>query len=177
MMQSFEAQDGARLVFDDEGEGYPLLGLAGLTRDARDFDYLAPHLPKQMRFIRLDARGRGRSQWTGAASYTLAQEAADVLRLLDVLDLPQVAIIGSSRGGLLGMFLAATHPDRVKGLCFIDVGPQLNPEGMKRIAQYVGVKPDLLTLEEIALRMPKVKPGFEQVSASRWSEETQRHYV
>lgn len=177
MMQSFEAQDGARLVFDDEGEGYPLLGLAGLTRDARDFDYLAPHLPKQMRFIRLDARGRGRSQWTGAASYTLAQEADDVLRLLDVLDLPQVAIIGSSRGGLLGMFLAATHPDRVKGLCFIDVGPQLNPEGMKRIAQYVGVKPDLLTLEEIALRMPKVKPGFEQVSASRWSEEAQRHYV
>ena len=97
--------------------------------------------------------------------------------LLDVLDLPQVAIIGSSRGGLLGMFLAANHPDRVKGLCFVDVGPELNPEGMKRIAQYVGIKPDLATIEEIARRMPKVKPGFERVSAARWSEEAQRHYV
>lgn len=177
MMQSFKAEDGARLVFDDEGKGYPLLGLAGLTRDARDFDYLLPYLPEHIRFIRLDARGRGRSHWTGAASYNLLQEANDVLRLLDVLNLAEVAMIGSSRGGLLGMLLAATHPDRVKGLCFIDVGPELNPVGMKRIAQYVGVKPDLPTLDDIAQRMPKVKPGFEQVSALRWFEEAQRHYV
>lgn len=43
-MNSFRAADGARLVYRDEGEGLPLLALAGLTRDGRDFDYLARHL-------------------------------------------------------------------------------------------------------------------------------------
>ncbi|MFN7053689.1 MAG: alpha/beta fold hydrolase, partial [Gemmobacter sp.] len=45
----------------------PVLCLAGLTRGMSDFDYVAPHLDG-VRLIRMDYRGRGGSEWTGAAT-------------------------------------------------------------------------------------------------------------
>lgn len=176
-MNHFPAHDGARLAYNDEGQGIPLLALAGLTRDSRDFDYLERRLPPGVRLIRLDSRGRGGSQWTGAATYTVAQEAQDVIALLDHLALPQVAIIGSSRGGLLGMVIAATHRQRLLGLCLNDVGPVLERAGLQRIATYVGQEPTVKTLEEIADRMQAAMPGFSHVPELRWVEETIRHYV
>lgn len=175
-LQYFHAGDGARLAYRDHGEGLPVLALAGLTRDGHDFDYLAHHLPA-VRLIRLDCRGRGNSAWTGAATYTVAQEARDALALLDHLDIARAAIIGSSRGGLIGMLLAATDHARLSGLCLNDVGPVLEPAGLDRIAGYVGLRPGIATLAEVADRMPSVMPGFANVTTERWAEETARHFT
>jgi pimeloyl-ACP methyl ester carboxylesterase len=174
---SFAAEDGASLAYRDEGRGLPILALAGLTRDGRDFDYLARHLPPSVRLIRLDSRGRGRSAWTGAGSYTLAQEARDAIALLDHLGLPQVAVIGSSRGGLIGMLLAANAHERLAGLLLNDVGPVLERRGLERIGTYVGVPPSVDSLEEVADRLPAGSPGFTNVPPERWAEETVRHYA
>lgn len=176
-MQKFRVDDGAMLAYRDEGQGLPLLALAGLTRDGRDFDYLARHLPGDVRLIRLDSRGRGGSDWTGPASYTVAREAQDALALIDHLGLAQVAIVGSSRGGLLGMVLAATQRARVRGLCLNDVGPVLERAGLLRIGSYIGVQPTVPVLDEIADRMQAAMPGFDHVPDLRWQEETVRHYV
>lgn len=176
-MQGFLAEDGARLAFRDEGQGLPLLALAGLTRDGRDFDYLARHLPGGIRLIRLDSRGRGGSEWTGPDTYTVAQEAKDALSLLDHLALANAAIIGSSRGGLIGLVLASTAKHRLLGLCLNDVGPVVEREGLLRIGAYVGIEPAVPTLEEVADRMPSAMPGFSHVPTLRWQEETVRHYV
>lgn len=176
-MQHFLAEDGARLAFRDEGQGLPLLALAGLTRDGRDFDYLARTLPDGIRLIRLDSRGRGDSDWTGPATYTVAQEARDALGLLDHLGLAQVAVIGSSRGGLLGLVLATTARTRLLGLCLNDVGPVVERDGLLRIGTYVGIEPSVPTLEEVADRMQAAMPGFAHVPPLRWQEETVRHYV
>lgn len=127
-MEVFSAADGARIAYRDEGAGMPVLCLAGLTRDGRDFDDLAPHLPP-CRLVRMDYRGRGASAHTGAATYTVAQEAADALSLLDHLGIARAAVIGTSRGGIIGMFLAATARARLAGLCLVDVGPVLEAEG------------------------------------------------
>ncbi len=175
-MLKFKAGDGARLAFQDQGNGLPVLALAGLTRDSRDFDYLARHLTG-VRLIRLDSRGRGGSDWTGAATYTVSQEAQDALALLDHLGLAQAGIIGSSRGGLLGMVIAATARARLLGLCLNDVGPVLERTGLERIGRYVGQRPSAPTLEDIADRTAQAMPGFAQVSMQRWAEETIRHYV
>jgi len=172
----FRTEDGARLAYADEGEGLPLLALAGLTRDSRDFDYLARKIPSGVRLIRLDSRGRGQSDWTGPATYTLPQEARDVVNLLNHLALDRVAVLGSSLGGLIGMILAATQRNRLLGLCLNDVGPVLERSGLQRIAAYVGVTPTVATLEEIADRMPMVMPGFPHVSPMRWAEESIRHF-
>ncbi len=173
---SFQAEDGANLVYSDEGEGLPLLALAGFTRNMRDFDYLARHLVG-VRLIRLDSRGRGESQWTGADTYNVPQEARDAIALLDHLKVARTAVIGSSRGGLLGMVMAAMAPDRIGGVCFNDVGPVLERAGLERIGTYIGIEPAVATLEEIADRMPAAMPGFDHVPDLRWEQETTRRYT
>lgn len=175
-MQFFTAADGARLAFDDFGAGLPVLCLAGLTRNRHDFDYMERHL-KGVRLIRMDYRGRGNSDYTGAATYTVPQEGADALALLDHLGLARAAIIGTSRGGLIGMYLAATARDRLVGLCLNDVGPQLLVEGLRNIMDYVGVQPTVETLQDVADRLPRNLKGFANVPTSRWADEAVRHYV
>jgi len=176
MMKHFQTEDGTSLAYRDQGDGVPLLALAGLTRDSRDFDYLERHLV-DVRLIRLDSRGRGGSDWSGAATYTIAQEARDAVALLDHLALPSAAIIGSSRGGLLGMAIAATAKHRLTGLCLNDVGPVLEQTGLERIGRYLGVRPEGLTLAEVADRLGATSPGFDQVPLLRWEEEAVRHFI
>lgn len=174
-MQKFTAPDGATLAFRDHGEGQPLLCLAGLTRNVMDFDYVAPHL-RDVRMICMDYRGRGQSEWTGAATYTVGQEAQDAVALLDHLGISRAAILGTSRGGLIGMGLAASMPDRVAGLCLNDVGPVLERAGLERIFDYVGHNPSLSTHQALADKLPDYMPGFENVPAARWLSEAQHHY-
>ncbi|RDW12834.1 alpha/beta fold hydrolase [Paracoccus thiocyanatus] len=172
----FHAADGARLAYRDEGRGLPVLALAGLTRDGQDFDYLAPHLDG-LRLIRPDYRGRGASDWTGADSYTVPQEASDALALLDHLGIQRAAVLGTSRGGIIGMFLAATARDRLLGLCLNDIGPVLERGGLERIFDYIGRNPAAKSHEDLARRLPAAMPGFANVPASRWLEEARHHYI
>jgi pimeloyl-ACP methyl ester carboxylesterase len=176
MTQFFITSDGTRLAFADQGAGLPLLCLPGLTRTMADFDYLIPHLPP-LRLIRMEYRGRGASQWTGAASYTVPQEGKDALELLDHLGLPKAAILGTSRGGLIGMLLAAVAHDRLLGLCLNDVGPEIHRPGLERIFDYVGRNPAAKTHADLASRLPRTMPGFANVPASRWLEEAVKHYT
>lgn len=175
MPQFFTTSDGARLAYRDEGQGVPLLCLAGLTRTMADFDYMIPHLPP-LRLIRMDYRGRGVSQWTGAASYTVPQEGKDALELLDHLGIAKAAILGTSRGGLIGMMLAAVAKDRLLGLCLNDIGPEIHRPGLERIFDYVGRNPSAKTHAEIAEKMPRYSPGFANVPTSRWREEVVKFY-
>ncbi|WP_415184936.1 alpha/beta fold hydrolase [Phaeovulum sp.] len=177
MTQShFIAADGARLAFRDQGAGLPVIALAGLTRTGEDFDYLAPHLA-DVRLIRPDYRGRGGSDWTGAASYTVPQEAHDVVALMDHLGLEKAAILGTSRGGLIGMLMAVMVRDRMLGLCLNDVGPVIEKAGLERIFDYVGRNPRAKSYDELAAQLPGLMPGFANVPASRWADEVRHHYI
>jgi pimeloyl-ACP methyl ester carboxylesterase len=121
----------------------------------------------------MDYRGRGASGWTGPASYTIAQEARDALALLDHLGVRQAAILGTSRGGLIGMALGATARDRVLGLCLNDIGPVINRDGLARIADYVGRNPAARTHAAYAEVLSR-SPGFDGVPMSRWLDEARR---
>lgn len=173
-MAFFTASDGTKIAYSDEGEGMALLCLAGLTRTIGDFGYL-PALP--VRLIRMDYRGRGASDWTGAASYTVPQEGRDALELLDHLGVAKAAVLGTSRGGLIGMLLAALAKDRMLGLCMNDVGPVIERRGLERIFDYVGRNPAVKTHAELAEVLPGVMQGFANVPASRWAEEARLHYT
>jgi len=169
-MPAFHAPDGTRLIYDDEGRGKPVLCLAGLTRNARDFDHVAPHLDG-VRLIRMDYRGRGRSDWPGPATYTLAQEGADALALLDHLGLEHAVILGTSRGGLIAMALAATAKDRLSGVFLNDIGPVISESGLDKIKAYLGRDPVYATLAEMTAAMPAAYPEFEDVPTTRWAAE------
>ena len=174
--QYFTAKDGAKLAYLDEGEGLPVLALAGLTRTVEDFDYVAPHL-EGARLIRMDYRGRGASGWTGAASYSVPQEAEDALALLDHLGVEKAMVLGTSRGGLIAMWLAATAKERLMGVCLNDVGPKLERRGLEAIFDYIGRNPVAKTHAELAAKLPSLMIGFDKVPAERWLDEVRHHYV
>ncbi len=173
--QFFTADDGSRLAYRDEGEGLPVLCLAGLTRNMADFDYVAPHL-SGVRLIRMDYRGRGQSDYTGAATYTVPREAKDAIQLLDHLGVQKAAVLGTSRGGLIGLFLAAVAKDRMLGLCLNDVGPVVERAGLERIFDYVGRNPTAKSYAELAAKLPANMPGFANVPEGRWLADAQKHY-
>ena len=177
MTEFFTASDGARLAFSDTGTGTPVLCLSGLTRTMDDFDYLMPHLPSGLRVIRMDYRGRGQSQWTGADSYTVPIEARDALELLDHLGVSRTAVLGTSRGGLIAMALAVAARDRLTGVAFNDIGPVIERKGLERIFDYLGRNPTPRTHEALAEALPRVMPGFANVPADRWLAEARKHYV
>ncbi|QPM91880.1 alpha/beta fold hydrolase [Pseudooceanicola algae] len=168
-MPHFLAPDGASLYYEDSETGLPLLCLSGLTRNARDFDFLAPHLDG-VRMIRMDYRGRGLSAWTGAGTYTIPTESQDALALLDHLGLDRAAILGTSRGGLIAMVLAATAKDRLLGVALNDVGPEVDSAGIASIATYIGIDPPYHSFDEAAAARAAA-PGFADVPLSRWRQE------
>ncbi|WP_050526790.1 alpha/beta fold hydrolase [Pseudorhodobacter aquimaris] len=176
MTQFFTTSDGTRIAYRDEGTGTPLLCLSGLTRTMHDFDYMLPHLPP-CRLIRMDYRGRGQSDFTGADSYTVPQEGKDAIELLDHLKVEKAAVIGTSRGGLIAMLLAAMAKDRLLGICFNDIGPEINKAGLAKIMDYVGRNPRAKSYDELAATLPQAMPGFDNVPPSRWMEEARLHYT
>lgn len=174
-MPRFTTSDGLSLHYKDEGTGLPLLCLSGLTRDTQDFDYVAPHLTG-VRLIRMDYRGRGQSDWADPATYTIPQEAQDALALLDHLDLPKAAILGTSRGGLIAMALAAGAKDRLIAVALNDIGPEIAPAGLDVIKNYIGRNPSWKTVEEAVEKRAQVMVGFANVPESRWREEVAHLY-
>ncbi|MEM6387451.1 MAG: alpha/beta hydrolase [Pseudomonadota bacterium] len=175
-MPEFNAPDGTRLHYTDEGTGRPVLALSGLTRNGSDFDYVAPHL-SDVRLVRLDYRGRGKSAWSGADTYSIPTEAGDAVALLDHLKIEQVAVLGTSRGGLIAMLLALTAKARLSGVCLVDIGPELMSDGLDVIKDYIGRNPAQKTYAEAAAMRAKLMPGFESLPYDRWEQEVRRHYA
>ncbi|MBT8425655.1 MAG: alpha/beta hydrolase [Silicimonas sp.] len=175
-MPHFSAPDGTSLFFRDEGDGTPVLALSGLTRNATDFDYVAPHLTG-IRLIRMDYRGRGQSGWSGADTYTLQTEAADALALLDHLGIRKTAVLGTSRGGLIAMGLAVGAKDRLTGVALVDIGPEIATPGLDAIRNYIGRNPGVATHDEATAMRASLMQGFHNVPENRWAEEVRKHYV
>ncbi|SHE83279.1 Pimeloyl-ACP methyl ester carboxylesterase [Ruegeria intermedia] len=176
-MPRFTTADGLNLYYADTGQGQPLLCLAGLTRNSLDFSFLAPHVA-DLRMIALDYRGRGQSDHDpDYRNYTVAQEAQDVVALLDHLGLDRVSILGTSRGGLIAMTLAATHPDRLAAVILNDVGPVIEPQGIARIIDYVGRKPVSKTLDQAAAVLKQMmEPQFPGVPLAVWRKQAAFQY-
>lgn len=174
-MPFYDAADGTRLYYTDAGSGTPVLALAGLTRNTGDFDHVAPHL--DCRLIRMDYRGRGQSEWADPATYTVPHEAADALALLDHLGLARAAILGTSRGGLIAMFLAATAKNRLLGVALNDIGPDIDAAGLDIIKAYVGRNPAQKTHAEAAAFRDAAWTQFTGVPMDRWLHEVRNHYA
>jgi pimeloyl-ACP methyl ester carboxylesterase len=121
----------------------PVLCLPGLTRNESDFAPLAMHLAADRscprRVFALDSRGRGGSGYDPDwRNYNPAIELADVLAVMTALGLDRAAFVGTSRGGILTMLLAAVQPGLIAGAVLNDIGPLIEPEGLARIKRYAG---------------------------------------
>lgn len=177
-LNHFTASDGTRLAYDDRGEGTPLLCLPGLTRNMEDFRPILAPLAGRCRIIRLDARGRGRSDRAADfTTYNVLREGHDVLELLDHLRLPRVVVLGTSRGGLVAMALAAAHAERMASVILNDIGPVVEPVGLARIMDYVGRAPSAKTYDAVAEATARYHAAaFPGVPLAVWREQVEHWY-
>src|SRR5262245_38438560 len=90
---------------------------------------LAPDPPETRWVLALDYRGRGESEYDrNPNNYDLPVELADVMAVLTALEVPPAVFVGTSRGGLLTMMLAAVRPTAIAGAILNDIGPVIDPK-------------------------------------------------
>jgi pimeloyl-ACP methyl ester carboxylesterase len=133
----------------------PVVCLPGLARTVADFDVLATALAGDTktprRVVALDSRGRGKSDYDrDPANYNIQVELADVIAVLTALEIVQAVFVGTSRGGILTMLLAAARPTAIAGCILNDIGPVIDPKGLMRIKSYVGKLPQPASFHEAA---------------------------
>ncbi|AKM10369.1 alpha/beta fold hydrolase [Croceicoccus naphthovorans] len=167
---------------DGAGEGAeaktPLLLMHGLTRNSADFEPLVPHLA-DWRLIVPDQRGRGLSDNDDTPeNYRVDVYMADMLALLDSLGIDRCAVIGTSMGGLIGMGLAATAPDRLKAMVLNDIGPVVDAAGLARITEYVGPSKPVAAWADAAGKVAAINadafPGFDDRDWLAFAQRTSR---
>lgn len=154
----FASADGLRLYYRDYPAGepgrLPVLCLPGLTRNSRDFESIALHIRRTRRVLSPDLRGRGRSQYDpNFMNYHPGTYVGDLVRLLADAGVERVILFGTSLGGILSMLIAAGMPQVPAGVILNDVGPEVAPEGLARIAGYVGKHAPVRSWQEAAAQM------------------------
>lgn len=146
----------------------------GLTRNGRDFDFLARALAGRFRVICPDVVGRGRSDWLQDKSgYGLAQYAADMVVLLARLQVDSVRWVGTSMGGLIGMVLASHAGAPIRRLVLNDVGPSISAESLRRIGEYVGKAPRFPSVDDAEKYVRFVSAPFGQLTDAQWRHLTE----
>jgi len=130
----------ARDYAPDAAHHLPVVCLHGLTRNTADFEVVAPRIAEHgRRVIAIDARGRGLSDNDPDPSrYRADVYVGDVLRVMDRLRVPRAVFLGTSMGGIMTMLIAATARARISAAILNDIGPEVDPAGVARIASYVG---------------------------------------
>jgi pimeloyl-ACP methyl ester carboxylesterase len=130
----------------------PVIAIHGLTRNSADFGTIAPLIAATgRRVLALDVRGRGRSdRATDPMTYQPPVYAKDVLALMDQAGVGRAVFLGTSMGGLITMALTAAAPDRVAAAILNDIGPEVAPEGLARIASYAGQTVEIRNWDDAA---------------------------
>jgi pimeloyl-ACP methyl ester carboxylesterase len=124
----------------------PIICVHGLSRNNRDFDYLAQHLVKRNHYVVCpDVAGRGESDWlSNSDDYNYQVYLSDLAALIARLDTENVGFIGTSMGGILGMILASLNQTPIKYLVLNDIGPFIQIAALERIKKYVDAGSSML---------------------------------
>ena len=160
----FTNPDGLKQHYRDYNlapEGAPtILCMPGLTRNAKDFAYIADHLKDRCRLICVDQRGRGLSEWDPDPNrYSPTTYVGDMIALLSHLGLDEIITLGTSLGGLMTIMMNAMQPGVIKAAIINDIGPEIDPKGIERIKSYVGLGTPPETWAEAVAGVKKANPG------------------
>ena len=109
----------------------------GLTASHKEWDLLGPALAEAGHFVVApDLRGRGLSS-KPAHGYSIAIHAADLAALCDAFGRATVDVVGHSLGAVIGMYMAALYPARVRRLVMVDAGGKIPEDTAQAIGASV----------------------------------------
>ena len=162
----------------------------GLTRNCRDFDFLAQALAGECRVVCPDIAGRGKSDWlTRKEDYGYPQYMRDITALIARVTAWPAAThwpgklcdflgrrygtrsiywVGTSMGGMLGMLLAACPNSPIRKLVVNDIGAVIPKAALERIATYVGGSPRFQTFGELETHVRQVSAPFGPLTDAQW---------
>jgi pimeloyl-ACP methyl ester carboxylesterase len=133
----------------------------GLTRNSRDFDFLARSLASDYRVIAMDMPGRGKSDPLARKEwYQNGVYAQDVLAVFHHLSLQKVQWVGTSMGGLIGMIIASIPQSPITRMVLNDIGAAIPVSGLKRIAEYVRLPLTFAHRDEITQHLRSILKPF-----------------
>jgi len=132
----------------------PMVLLHHHTGNAHYWDFFAQNMRQDYHILAVDRRGCGDSSWMG--SYSLKKYVADLTKLVEALDLNDIALIGHSMGGITAVIYAAAHPERVARLVIVDIGPELSSSGKWQFQKRVAGLPAVFNSVEDAVRQMKL---------------------
>lgn len=142
----------------------------GLTRNARDFDFLAQRLAQRGRRVVVpDLPGRGRSEWVANASeYALPLYLSAASAVIARTGAAQVDWLGTSLGGHIGMELAALPGSPIRRLVLNDFGARIAGAALQRIGTYLRLKRHFATIEELEGHLRSVHEPFGKLTDAQW---------
>jgi len=162
-----------------QGAAVPVMCVHGLTRQGRDFDFLAQRLAAEGRRVMCpDLVGRGRSgRLRNPDEYALPQYCADMNALFAKTGAQQVDWVGTSLGGLIGIVLAGLPGNPIRRLVINDIGPYLPWSGLSRLGAYVARMPAAFaSFEEADAYFREVLAPFGALTNEQWAHLT-RHSI
>ena len=152
----------------DPNNKHVLVCVHGLTRNARDFDYVAEHLEDAYRVVSVDVVGRGRSDWLrDPADYNYPVYCSDLTTLIARLGVETVDWLGTSMGGIIGMIMASLPNSPVRKLVLNDVGCVIPKAALERIGQYVGKSATYDDFAKLEAAVRGVSP-FGKLTDEQW---------
>jgi pimeloyl-ACP methyl ester carboxylesterase len=160
----------------------------GLTRNSRDFDFLAQSLQRRVRVVCMDVAGRGRSDWLPRnGDYTFRQYQTDAaaliarvtnpraqsapaqwLQALKQTANPAVDWVGTSMGGLIGMLLAAQPRSPIRRLVLNDVGPFIPWAALLRLKSNLATPKRFASLAEVESMLRQACAQWGTLSDEQW---------
>lgn len=170
-----------RIAYTDWGDSqnpHVVICVHGLTRNCRDFDYLANVLQNDFRVICADVVGRGQSDWLEHAHdydhypLYLSDAISLVAHIQSQYKKPIILDwVGISMGGLIGMILAIQPniPVSINKLVISDIGPLIPASALKRIAEYVGKDPHFKSFDEFRAYMKLISISFGPLTEEQWT--------
>ncbi len=118
----------AKIYYEIDGEGEPLLLMHGVRGSIRNWDFVRPHLRTHFKIILPDSRGHGRStELTEPSTVDLYKD--DLVTLLEHLEIRQCIVAGHSMGGFIAQQIALDASNYLKGLILIATAPMVDVEG------------------------------------------------
>lgn len=159
----------AYVEWGDKENPCVLVCVHGLTRNSRDFDYLAKTLQKDYRIVCPDLLGRGKSDYIDNPHlYNFPQYMNDMVTLLARISTRDVHWLGTSLGGIIGMMLAAQPNSPIKSLILNDIGMVVPSMALRRLGTYARNDPSFPGLAEAKNYFQTILAPFGIQDTEKW---------